>query len=229
MDQRDFVKLTSALYRVTDLFPENEPLKLNLRDWSLKILTELSPYHFSNDSNLDQETADQCLRDVRTLRSLLEVAQGQKLVHEINLLLLDQEYSRLEDKIKDVLDKIDQTEELPKSKGEKEISSVLIDKEIKKEVKGEDRSETMEPSRVYNLSDSSDKNDSKTPSDRQAKILKMIRQRPRIQMRQIQEQLTDVTSRTLRRDLEGLVQQKKINRVGRGTGTFYQINFGDNS
>jgi len=225
MDQRDFVKLTSALYRVTDLFPEQEPLKSNLRDWSLKILTELSPYHFSNDSNLDQETADQCLRDVRTLRSLLEVAQGQKWVHEINLLLLDQEYSRLEDKIKDALDRIDQTERLPKDRIIKEDASVSAEKESKKE----NHSVVMQPSRAYNLPNDSGKSDAGAPSDRQNKILKMIRQRPRIQMRQIQEQLTDVTSRTLRRDLESLVQQKKIIRIGRGTGTFYQINFGDNS
>lgn len=222
MDQRDFVKLTSALYRVTDLFPEQEPLKLNLRDWSLKILTELSPYHFSNDSDLDREAADQCLKDVRTLRSLLEVAQGQKWVHEINLLLLDQEYSRLEDKIKDVLGKIDQTEKL--SKNREEDSSVSMEEESKKE----NHSVVMRPSHVYDLSNDPGK-DAKAPSDRQTKILKMIRQHPRIQMRQIQEQLTDVTSRTLRRDLESLVQQKKITRIGRGTGTFYQINFGDNS
>jgi hypothetical protein len=244
MDNRDFVKLTSALYRVTDLFPHDEPLRFGLRDWALKILNDLTPYHFSISTNLDQETADRVLKSVQTLRCFLEVSQGQRWVDEINLILLDQEYSRLEERVKDVLAFLDdqknksETAELPEAK-----------KEELPEPEQEVRSNgpiLMEPSKTYTLDDESDSDDSDdsdisdfnsfnnsngsdAPTERQEKILEMIKKQPRIQMRQIQEKLTDVTSRTLRRDLESLVQQGKVNRIGRGTGTFYQINFGDNS
>jgi hypothetical protein len=222
MDQRDFTKLTSALYRVTEMFPEQEPLRFGLRDWALKILTGLAPYHFSNGTNIDLETAKTNLKNIQTLRSLIEVSQGQKWVNEINLILLDQEYSRLEEQLSNIVER-----EEDDSKTEE---SVKLEKQIAVEKTSEPRvrSVLMKENKTYDLESkrSEELNGSTASSERQDQILRMIRQQPRIQMKQIQEQLTEVTARTLRRDLEGLVQQKKINRIGRGTGTFYQINLG---
>jgi len=224
MDQRDFVKLTSALYRVTDLFPDQEPLKFGLRERSLKILSLLSPYHFSNDTNLDRVVAEESLKEVQALRSLLAVSQGQRWVNEINLILLDQEYGRLEDRLESVVkrrpESVDKSIEKPAPK--KNTTNSYQAPQPKKSVPSE-----LKPNRTYDLNTGREVD--QAPTERQEKILQMIRQQPRIQMRQIQEELTDVTSRTLRRDLESLVQQQKIVRVGRGTGTFYRVNFVDNS
>lgn len=224
MDQRDFVKLTSALYRVTDLFPDQEPLKFGLRERSLKILSLLSPYHFSNDTNLDRVVAEESLKEVQALRSLLAVSQGQRWVNEINLILLDQEYGRLEDRLESVVkrrpESVDKPIEKPAPK--KNTTNSYQAPQPKKSVPSE-----LKPNRTYDLNTGREVD--QAPTERQEKILQMIRQQPRIQMRQIQEELTDVTSRTLRRDLESLVQQQKIVRVGRGTGTFYRVNFVDNS
>ncbi len=220
MDQRDFIKLTSALYRVTEMFPEQEPLRLGLRDWALKILTSLAPYHFSNESNVDSDTAKNNLKNIQILRSLLEVSQGQKWVNEINLLLLDQEYSRLEEQLSDTINRQE------KNKTSINRTIIIADDHLDKPKK---ESVLMEENTIYNLKEDTKNNESSMPSARQGQILKMIRQHPRIQMKQIQEQLTEVTARTLRRDLENLVQQRKVKRIGRGTGTFYQISFVDNS
>jgi len=224
MDQRDFVKLTSALYRVTDLFPDQEPLKFGLRERSLKILSLLSPYHFSDDTNLDRVVAEESLKEVQALRSLLAVSQGQRWVNEINLILLDQEYGRLEDRLESVVkrrpESVDKSIEKPAPK--KNTTNSYQAPQPKKSVPSE-----LKPNRTYDLNTGREVD--QAPTERQEKILQMIRQQPRIQMRQIQEELTDVTSRTLRRDLESLVQQQKIVRVGRGTGTFYRVNFVDNS
>jgi len=224
MDQRDFVKLTSALYRVTDLFPDQEPLKFGLRERSLKILSLLSPYHFSDDTNLDRVVAEESLKEVQALRSLLAVSQGQRWVNEINLILLDQEYGRLEDRLESVVkrrpESVDKPIEKPVPK--KNTTNSYQAPQPKKSVPSE-----LKPNRTYDLNTGREVD--QAPTERQEKILQMIRQQPRIQMRQIQEELTDVTSRTLRRDLESLVQQQKIVRVGRGTGTFYRVNFVDNS
>lgn len=227
MDQRDFVKLTSALYRVTDLFPDQEPLKIGLRERSLKVLNLLSPYHFSDDTNLESAVAEESLKEVQALRSLLAVSQDQRWVNEINLILLDQEYGRLEDRLKSIVTQKSSSrqDDVPKPvtpafRSEPARFNRLAPKEpIPRELK---------PNRTYDINTGQEV-DSAMPSERQERILRMIRQHPRIQMRQIQEELTDVTSRTLRRDLESLVQQGKITRVGRGTGTFYRVNFVDNS
>ncbi len=234
MDQRDFVKLTSALYRVTDLFPENEPLRFGLRERALKVLTGLAPYHFSHNSNLEPEEAQKHLTDLRTLRCLLEVSQGQKWVDEINLMLLDQEYSRLEEQLAEIAGRVESNEKkIEKQLGRQELPAekpVESVPESQPEPSEDIGPVLMRPNQVYNLKPPVGQNDeSSAPSERQHKILQMIRQQPRIQMKQIQEQLTGVTTRTLRRDLENLVQRGEIVRVGRGTGTFYQVNFVDNS
>lgn len=226
MDQRDFVKLTSALYRVTDLFPDQEPLKIGLRERGLKVLSLLSPYHFSDDTNLDSSVAEASLKEVQALRSLLAVSQSQQWVNEINLILLDQEYGRLEDRLKSVVARkgsVRKTETPKPVEPASKSEPINVESAPKKPTPSE-----LKPNRTYDVNTGQEV-DQAPPSDRQEKILQMIRQQPRIQMRQIQEELTDVTSRTLRRDLESLVQQGKIVRVGRGTGTFYRVNFVDNS
>lgn len=227
MDQRDFIKLTSALYRVTDLFPDQEPLKIGLRERSLKVLNLLSPYHFSDDTNLESAVAEESLKEVQSLRSLLAVSQDQRWVNQINLILLDQEYGRLEDQLKIIIAR--------KNSFHQDDTPKPVEPVVRREparfirpVPEKPISHELKPNRTYDINTGQEV-DSAPPSERQEKILRMIRQHPRIQMRQIQEELTDVTSRTLRRDLESLVQQGKITRVGRGTGTFYRVNFVDNS
>ncbi len=215
MDQRDFIRLTAALYRVTEDLPDLEPLKPGLREWGLKVLTTLLPYRFLAETDIDVETADEGLKAVQTLRCLMEVSQGQRWIDQVNLLLLDQEYSRLEDLLKDIVSRLEGSEE----ETEREIRRGPI---------------PMRPNVTYNLNSPPadaqfDHFEPVASANRQGKILEMIRHQPRIQMRQIQEKLNNVTSRTLRRDLDSLVRQGKITRIGRGTGTYYQMNFVDNS
>lgn len=229
--------MTSALYRVTESFPGNEPLRFGLRDWGLKVMTGLLPYHFSNDSNMPLETAEENLLKIQTLRALMEVARGQNWVNEVNLLLLDQEYSRVEEQLSQLMARGKNPSPVEEAAA---MKSIEVSSREQPEIQPMPEMPVSEPKRVgpipmkpdttYNLDAPAEQaEESSAPTERQDKILQMIRQQPRIQMRQIQERLTDVTSRTLRRDLESLVQQGKIRRIGRGTGTFYQVNFVDNS
>jgi len=60
-------------------------------------------------------------------------------------------------------------------------------------------------------------------SGRQEKILKILKERGRAQVWEIQKIFPEVTKRTLRRDFEGLLNQGLIERIGERNETFYKL------
>jgi len=60
-------------------------------------------------------------------------------------------------------------------------------------------------------------------SGRQEKILKILKEKGRAQVWEIQKIFPEVTKRTLRRDFESLLNQGLIERIGERNETFYQL------
>ena len=85
MDREYLIKLTSGLYRVTDLFPQ-DPLKFKIRDRSADILAGLiSPA--GSRKNL--------LEDINALNTFLDLEKIQNWVDCRNILVLQREYDRI--------------------------------------------------------------------------------------------------------------------------------------
>ena len=61
------------------------------------------------------------------------------------------------------------------------------------------------------------------PNSRQEKILEFLKENGRAQVWQLKQIFPEVTKRTLRRDVESLVKQGIIERVGQRNNTFYQL------
>lgn len=77
------LKLTLAVYRVTELFPENEPLKFQIRESANRILADL----------LCDENGS---RHILEIKGLFDLAQNQNLVDSRNFLVLSAEYDKIE-------------------------------------------------------------------------------------------------------------------------------------
>lgn len=60
-------------------------------------------------------------------------------------------------------------------------------------------------------------------SDRQKKILQILKEKGKAQVSDFKKVLNDVTKRTIRRDLDELLKNGKIVRVGEWNQVFYQI------
>ena len=60
-------------------------------------------------------------------------------------------------------------------------------------------------------------------TERQRKILKMIRLHPRAGISEVKKEFSDLSKRTIRRDLEKLTGDHLIKRNGEGVSTSYQI------
>ncbi len=99
-------KLTQAIYLVTSLIPDNEPLKWRLREEALDILSDMTLSHDRHVSPLYKLPGiETVLIKVNQLLSFLEVSLAANFVSEMNLVLLKKEYlalkQSLEEKIRE--------------------------------------------------------------------------------------------------------------------------------
>lgn len=93
MDKESCEKLVKAVYRVTELFPENEPLRNQIRETANQILADLICLN-------SKKQALQALKNIEVMRSYLKVAETQGWVDPVNFLVLEKEYAKVEEIIK---------------------------------------------------------------------------------------------------------------------------------
>ena len=91
MNKLDYLKLTQAVYRVTDGFPEGEPLKFKIREIANEILADLVLFNPTGQEKI--------LKDIEVLDNYFEVARIQNWVNPLNFLVLEQEYSKIKEEI----------------------------------------------------------------------------------------------------------------------------------
>jgi len=73
------------------------------------------------------------------------------------------------------------------------------------------------------LKENLNKDQSSKLNERQAKILEILKEKEKVQVREIKEIFPQVSKRTLRRDFEKLVSQGLVERIGEKINTFYQL------
>lgn len=85
MDQDHLLKITLALYRVTDCFPEKEPLRYAIREAAGRIYT----------AGISSCARSSFRADVRLLRSYFAIAKAQNWVAQENFAILEKAYEDL--------------------------------------------------------------------------------------------------------------------------------------
>ncbi len=174
--EEKYLKLTNAVYKLLEFFPESDPLKNRAKDKALAIMSRLSGIPPVAGENSIQ-------KDIDILLGYLEIGKSQGWLNSINCLIIANEYEK-----------------------------------IKKEIKPITNS-TPEP--VLNNTEP------KTPdfsiSARQKKILEFLSKNEKAQVMDLQTVLPDITKRTIRRDLDELLEAGKITRLGEFNQVFYKI------
>jgi len=91
MNAEEIIKLTNAVYKVTDLFPPKDPLKTAIRKEALDVLffSVLALKGFSSKSRGD------VFISLKLLEAYFQVSSKQKWVHERNFEILRMEYSKV--------------------------------------------------------------------------------------------------------------------------------------
>jgi len=99
MDKRFFVELTNDLYRLTLLFPKEEPLRSKLRSLADDVLADLVTI-LEGDSEEKAEAAKRLERKLGILESMLEIAEEQKWVKEEEFEEIKESYSSIKEEVK---------------------------------------------------------------------------------------------------------------------------------
>ena len=94
------VRAAAALYRVTDILSDEEPIKWSLRKDAVE-LTQAIEKNFRNNNNVQQSSLEQAEELCYALRTKFSIMQGGGFISRINFEVLQKEYTAIADIIKD--------------------------------------------------------------------------------------------------------------------------------
>lgn len=236
-------ELTLALYRVTDFFPQGEVLRKNLREKANEVFSGIAEYDYSENR---EHSSVFIISKIQSLRGYLEIARSMRFVRPINITVLEREYDflasffskELEDFRHDASNKNEvrvdiQSKESATAKKESspEVtwedfsgSGVLEDMgsidnldavlEIKPEIKSKPK---IEKERGELASIASDIN------ERQKAILSHLKEKPQVKISDFSSLFTDISSKTIQRDLQDLVVKNVLKKQGEKRWTTYSL------
>lgn len=194
--QEKFIKISSATYKALDYLPESDPIKNKSKEKVLAILENLS-FIFDTQgwaSIKKDNSINQLKLDIDIFLSYLEIAKNQKWLDQINYLIISKQYKDL---AKDLPEQAVVNKEPDNNKQDHNSQDIITEKLV--ETKESDLTE------------------------RQKKIIEILQEKEKAQVSDIIKFMPDITKRTIRRDIDGLLEAGKIVRVGEWNKIFYQV------
>lgn len=207
-------KLTQAIYLVTSLITDNEPIKWRLREESLEILSDMTLSHDQHVSPLYKLPGlETVLLKVNHLLSFLEVSLAANFVSEMNLVLLKKEYlnlkESLEEKVKE--NNVGRLLETP-SPNQFNIESsprsglhLLSDKSNQGEKK---------PTEYLKINRLPHKSRDLAKDSRRSVILDFLKGKDWTSIKDITEAVDGCSAKTIQRELADLVQKGVLKKKG---------------
>lgn len=203
--QEKILKLTNAVYKVLEFFPESDPLKNRAKDKALFIMENVNLLmgvdgwaSFQNEK-VKLQVAD----DIDILLGYLWIAKTQGWLNSMNYLIISSEYEKIRKNIKPY---IELTKKMP----------LDFDKAIPEKIK-----QKIEPKVEAKITP---KKPEAKLSDRQEKIINYLGKNNQAQVMDLQKILPKITKRTIRRDLDDLLKNNRIIRMGEFNQVVYKIN-----
>ncbi len=129
MNPEEIIKLTNAVYKVTDLFPPKDPLKTAIRKEALDVLffSVLALKGFSS------KTRGDVFISLKLIEAYLQVSSKQKWVHERNFEILQAEYDKVRQFFEVLAKKNKPEPKKPAAGGLKTEKSEIIGRQIEYE------------------------------------------------------------------------------------------------
>ncbi len=223
-----FVKITSAVYKILDFLPDEDPLKNRAKEKALAILENLTLISDAGGwvslkaylSPNREKASVQLLDDIKVLENYLKIGKHQGWIDSINFLIITKEYNNIKSGINLPKGLIKQSIEIaykvvPTLSG---IQDNIKTKEDKKII-----DEKKEPNINNKFIDIEKYSERPASAGRQEKILQILAEKEKAQVSDLIKELPNITKRTVRRDLGDLLKKGKIIRVGEWNQVFYKI------
>ena len=210
MNRNFFVRLAFATHRVVDVLPSEEQIAHEIRETANTILADL--ILLTDKEAVRPEKKRDLLfgveRQIDILLVYLSRAKKEGWVNPENFSMLEEEYG----KIRDLLEIFEDVplheerasrEQKPQAGREKEV------RELQKIEKNEEKPSFVE--------------DRTALTQRQKRIIEFLRVKENAQVWELQKVLPEVTKRTLRRDLDELLEKNLVERKGEWNAVSYGL------
>lgn len=223
-------ELTLALYRVTDFFPHDEVLRIQIREKANEIFG--SVIECEQDAGF-AHVAWGILSKIETIKGYLKISRAMRFVRPVNLTVLEREYAYIADyfsrelEIRSSLDRAKSEDYAHgvsrpvahpitplSSVGKREIGDA---KKRTPEVTGRSTA-LLEQSRGEAASTEFDMN------ERQKMIMDHIRKTTNARLSDFFSYFEGISAKTIQRDLQELVESNKLKREGDRRWTIYLLN-----
>ncbi len=210
MNKFGYLNIVLAVYRVTENFPKNEPLKYQIREKVNEILADLILVRFEGD------LIEKSLKNIKILYEYFQIAEKQNWVDSCNFSFLIKEH----DKIKDMLTFDDKDKECSGGVCELKADELQSASDVPF---GEMISDTEQEEIEQDVIICDNKKNETNILPRQKKILEILKDKGKSRISGFISFFPDVSKRTLSRDLESLLHQGLIERLGENNDIFYKI------
>jgi len=240
MNSDFFVRLTLATHKVADILPQQDVLAVQMKDSANKLLGVLILLTQENPVSKEQKQGalPKAIRELGVLIAYLNYAKRTTQVSPENFLVLEREYNELGNFLRQLHQNIGAAESEIHPAPQRQIhglSDILRAGSSAGLRKDPESVPNHAQSKASNtLAAESTRQNRAVPtvskevsqeelSPRQGRILELMRNKPKVQVWELQKVLPEVTKRTLRRDLDNLLQRSLIIRQGEWNEVFYQI------
>ena len=212
------VRLTMALYRVSERFPESESLRRRVRECADEILARAT----AGDGDAEKTTGVMA-KNIDALRNYLLVASQMPWVAPINMRVLDREYTILRDAVERVI--LWESKEAKRNQGEELLGSIDVPRAMpERTAPKEEKKETGFPQDFDRAKITPEvPPEAQEPNPRQKKILEHIAGAGQAKISDFFSVLGGVSSKTIQRDLSELVDKNFLKKQGEKRWTVYSI------
>ena len=201
MDRNFFIRLAFAAHRVADALQDAEQIKMEIKNAADSVLAGL--VLLSDKDNVPKDKKKflipKILRNIESLTTSLDRAKQEGRVNPENFSVLEAEYG----KIQYMLQIFEEVEETPAQSRRAEPAKT----------KGPIKQEAGMPAAQ----------EPRSITERQRRILEFLKTKREAQVWELQKVLPQVTKRTLRRDLDDLLEMNVIERKGEWNAVFYEL------
>jgi len=242
-------KIATALYMVTDLLGDEEPLKRSIRQSSLGLLGTLSQIHLGSSVGVNIVFGE-FESKIEELTSYIEISRTVGIITEMNGGIITRELGKLREQMADLKAKnkaedfggglftkkhisgISLGESFFKEEEKPVLQSFLNSSGTDHSYKGHDKEDVL-----YNHSsplNKSFKSDKRTNTDtnkkdvalkinRRNNILRIIKDRKEVNIKDISKMVTDCSEKTIQRELNSLVGEGILKRIGNKRWSKYSL------
>lgn len=224
--QKRLFELTLALYRVTDFFPRDEALRRQLRERGNEILNAVTEYGYSGGQEADIRLI---ISRLEGLKRYLILARSAGLAKPINVVVLEREYDLFGHFFNKELELVQMRESGGEKLGITNIQEGNFSKTKEENVRDvhvdiglSDRMSFI-PLRKTLQKEGSTELFAHEMNGRKKAIIEHLKKSGPVKISGIMPIFSDISAKTIQRDLQDLVNQHILARSGERRWTLYSL------